>query len=1248
MGAVLLRAIGAGDVSNATRALDHGASPDGHKNDAKKPIHLATENGSLAIIELLCTRGADVNVRDPTNAGRAPLHIAIRKNSPDIVKLLLEKQARPNVADGTGATPLHTAIDMNDITSAGLLLKYKANVHLKDASHNLPLHIAVRKNNCEIVNMLLNAGASVHIVDASGDWLLHVAARFASTRILEKLKEKGCEVNKRNADGSSPLHLAAESGNLEAVKWFTHNGAKLDVLDGKKKTPEDRAVGAKQKRVVQWINDQTGLRADRAKVNRILVKGDVEALRQLIQHHDIDALCTKGNNKGLRAVHYTAIGGHVEMLNVLKENQFDLQAATQQGLTALHYAVRYDHLDAVKWLVTEAGLTASLRDNNGNSALDMAGQAKKERIQEYLRRTAQGTVGRHRFYGFANALPTRTREGGQEKAPAKDLQAQVTQRAVRTPRYRTLRERVWEERRGGEAAKDINAKLTEGVWRRAPAPANPPRRPVEGEREKGPAEEVDPEQPQIRLLNRKLPPPAISVILYRQVTQRAEEPVRTPRYRTLRERVWEERRGGEAAKDINAKLTEGDWRRAPAPANPPRRPVEGEREKGPAEEVDPEACVKEALSSGDFKNVIKLIEKGTDVDTLIYENNDQGMRAVHYAAQSGNMEMLRALKQSKVDLKPVTRKGFTALHCAVLNGQLDAVRWLVAEAGLDTACRSKGGETALELAKTLKRTDISNYLQEETTQRARRQFLIGRRRIQEAAQAGLATNGFKPQPYQEAAGQPVIFGRPPTPAATRERGREREGPREMDAQACVKEALSSGDFKNVIKLIEKGTDVDTLIYENNDQGMRAVHYAAQSGNMEMLRALKQSKVDLKPVTRKGFTALHCAVLNGQLDAVRWLVAEAGLDTACRSKGGETALDLAKTLKRTEISVYLDGMTQKTRGVEGLTLRPDRQQRRLREDGPLQDLILLTQNPRGAEGLTLRPDRQQRRLREDGPMQDLIMQAKEAVRAGDVLRVRGVVRRGFNVDTEFQEVQNKGWRLLHFAADRGHTALVEVLIQENANVNAAAQDGMTPLHLASWGGHTEVIRALLSNRANGNAKTTEGMTAIHFASMGGHVSSMEALTPTCGVVSVNCDGKSALHLAAEYGNLSAVQWLHLQGLDFSSNDNKGWTPLQYAKDEGHKKVVEFLEKLEKQQSPRGLTQHEKELKDLQAKLKAKETEIHLLNMQQDLKDRMQERAQAQIKNELQEMREILKAQNDMIARLQDKMVSRGELEKEEEK
>lgn len=107
-----------------------------------------------------------------------------------------------------------------------------------------------------------------------------------------------------------------------------------------------------------------------------------------------------------------------------------------------------------------------------------------------------------------------------------------------------------------------------------------------------------------------------------------------------------------------------------------------------------------------------------------------------------------------------------------------------------------------------------------------------------------------------------------------------------------------------------------------------------------------------------------------------------------------------------------------------------------------------------------------------------------------------------------------------------------------------------------------------------------MTAIHLASMGGHVSSMEALAPTCDILSVARDGKSALHLAAEYGNLGAVQWLHLQGLATSLKDHSGQTPLQYAKDEGHKKVMDFLKRLDqqtlnqrrvKQRSPEALAQ-----------------------------------------------------------------------------
>lgn len=96
---------------------------------------------------------------------------------------------------------------------------------------------------------------------------MHVAARTASSRILEMLREKGCNMN-NPSNGSSPLHLAAESGNLEAVQWLLHNGAKLEDLDAKRRTPIGRAIMAKQKHVVQWLDYHAGLRA---RVSKCLV-----------------------------------------------------------------------------------------------------------------------------------------------------------------------------------------------------------------------------------------------------------------------------------------------------------------------------------------------------------------------------------------------------------------------------------------------------------------------------------------------------------------------------------------------------------------------------------------------------------------------------------------------------------------------------------------------------------------------------------------------------------------------------------------------------------------------------------------------------------------------------------------------------------------------------------------------------------------------------------------------------------------
>ncbi|XP_047481976.1 death-associated protein kinase 1-like isoform X1 [Penaeus chinensis] len=181
--------------------------------------------------------------------------MAVVRGFTSVVKYLLERNADPNLVDNAGETPLITAVQKNEMSSVGLLLKFGADVHKRDANHNTALLIALGKNHAEIVQMLLKEGASVMNITLTGDITIHVAARKCSTWILEMLREKGCDIEKSNRVGSLPLHLAAESGNLEAVKWFLLNGAKHDERDAAGKTAADRAADARQKHVVDWLND---------------------------------------------------------------------------------------------------------------------------------------------------------------------------------------------------------------------------------------------------------------------------------------------------------------------------------------------------------------------------------------------------------------------------------------------------------------------------------------------------------------------------------------------------------------------------------------------------------------------------------------------------------------------------------------------------------------------------------------------------------------------------------------------------------------------------------------------------------------------------------------------------------------------------------------------------------------------------------------------------------------------------------
>ena len=70
--------------------------------------------------------------------------------------------------------------------------------------------------------------------------------------------------------------------------------------------------------------------------------------------------------------------------------------------------------------------------------------------------------------------------------------------------------------------------------------------------------------------------------------------------------------------------------------------------------------------------------------------------------------------------------------------------------------------------------------------------------------------------------------------------------------------------------------------------------------------------------------------------------------------------------------------------------------------------------------------------------------------------------------------------LVWAAEEGHVAVVQLLLQHGANVNSADRDACTPLWWAAARGHITVARLLLNAGADATRRGCEGLTPLEAA------------------------------------------------------------------------------------------------------------------------------------------------------------------------
>lgn len=309
------------------------------------------------------------------------------------------------------------------------------------------------------------------------------------------------------------------------------------------------------------------------------------------------------------------------------------------------------------------------------------------------------------------------------------------------------------------------------------------------------------------------------------------------------------------------------------------------------------------------------------------------------------------------------------------------------------------------------------------------------------------------------------------------------------------------------------------IAECDNLNKTALHYAAEHGHLNAVKYFVESGAQLDECDAENWRALHYAAKGGHAVVMLWLL-ENGVELADEENNSSLALSLA--FKYGHFAIIQ---------------------------------ILLSHHITFDQKINL---------------SYIFVLAAQAGRL-DIMKL--LASKGFLSGEGRRWITRKycGETALLAAAIIGHLPMIEWLLKNGSKVTESFYDnsancsgqtcGATALMLAAKYGHQIVVDYLLANGFQVSDTSYYHKTALLFAIEGGHLPLAQHLYEHYGaqldVESKN--GITALHLAAEIGDLEAVQWLISHGLDPKAITKYSYdhTVVDYAGRRGHLQIIRWL-------------------------------------------------------------------------------------------
>lgn len=253
---------------------------------------------------------------------------------------------------------------------------------------------AVIRDEMERVGELLTAHPElISLHDKMGDQPIHLACRYGYQEMAELLLAHGATLQDRGSMGRTPLHIATNPHAAcmsvplpEVSDPSPLTSTEEEAVRGKRATP---AV------MVEYLLGKGGdiHACDIAGYTPLLracglADGGLDVVKILLAHGaDTRSVAMASTNDGMEAgstvLHWAAWVDNAELIKLLQEYSAQVDAVDSNGDTPLHIAIRYEHLAAIKQLLTSHP-TFGLKNKEDLTSLELAKQEKNPTITTLL------------------------------------------------------------------------------------------------------------------------------------------------------------------------------------------------------------------------------------------------------------------------------------------------------------------------------------------------------------------------------------------------------------------------------------------------------------------------------------------------------------------------------------------------------------------------------------------------------------------------------------------------------------------------------------------------------------------------------------------------------------------------------------------------------------------------------------------------------------------------------------------------